>query len=140
MFRNGYFEVNFVERKTTQHTRIFEDKFCIDKTKKHVWLQNICCSILQWLGCNAQEQYLKVTWIVLKEDDIINYIQKQIYNISGEYYPDKPRKIYIGCEEFEKLTGAVATERVFNIMDILANEIYGVKFEVIPWMKGVLVV
>lgn len=110
--------------------------------RPHRWLQRLCLWTLNKLRC-VYEPYetVGVERRVIRPVDFAELFFKadeEIYKNAGR----RPRKIYVGGEDYGRIMGEAEAMRWFEFKTVMADgkTAFGVPVEVVPWMKGVLVV
>jgi hypothetical protein len=81
-----------------------------------------------------------VTRHIIDSDVFMERIFKQQEHLLG-YFNHKPKRLLIGSEDFSELMNSdeVRNVMMFNASYNYGREICGLQVEVIPWMRGILV-
>lgn len=132
--------VNFVQIKEFRRTVEFKDSYQFRKDKKYHRLQRLCFWILEKIEAWNQESVVSYERVSFDTDDFIHLILAQQSWLSG-FLGKNGRRILIGAEDFEKLMGMKEIQQSFNFSASYndGRQIFGLEIEVIPWMRGILV-
>jgi hypothetical protein len=123
---------NYYQVETTEKFQLREDK-------KYPWLQKLCFSVLRKLGAFSWDKCVEIERHSIK--GTINYI-KLIEEITFLKNADiKPSRILMGSEDYASLMSETISKHYFSYQTTYPseNKIYGLLIEIIPWMKGFLV-
>lgn len=129
--------IQFVERAAITTLTEALGYYTVRRDKPFVWLQEICCWVLNKLGAHYQVSTIAYTQHYVDISNLVDGIYKQIRildrdrNIQG-------RRVLIGSEDFVKLCSAPDAQYHLTTYASSLN-FGGLTVTVIPWMKGILV-
>ena len=104
------------------------------------YLQKVCCFILHKIGAYHIKKEMLVTRRVIT-DEFMEQIFRQVEGIES-YFGRKPTRILIGAFDYKNLMNEDHFAKnifTFNTQYNHGLEIIGLRVDVIPWMKGILV-
>ena len=132
--------VEFVQTKELKTQFFKEGTYKLRKDRPHFWLQKICCWTMKKLGAFDVGEEIRYTRHTIDTESFIDRLFKQQDHIRG-YFNRRPTRLLIGAEDFAALMG---TEEIRQMLNFRAEygynkEIMGLMVEVIPWMRGILV-
>jgi len=132
--------VNFVETKEKRIPFSKKDCYVFREDKSFHLLQRICCWTMHKIGAFDMGETVTVTRYTIDSDVFMERIFKQQKHLLG-YFNRKPKRLLIGSEDFSELMNSAEVRDVmmFNASYNYGREIYGLQVEVIPWMRGILV-
>lgn len=109
----------------------------VRKDRPLVWLQELCCWMMDKLGAYAQDRSIAYTYKVVDISNLVKGIYTQLgmlecdYNIRG-------KRVLIGSEDFTRLCNA--PDARYHLTTYASDiKFGGLTVTVIPWMKGILV-
>lgn len=129
--------VNFKEhRYPCENTDVFQFR----KDRSAIWLQKACFFVLRELG--AFHLYETVT-IERHQLDARTFVERLFKQQEGieRFFNMRPTRLLIGSEDYAELMGELAATQMFSFRAeyVYAREILGMTVQVIPWMRGCLV-
>ena len=105
------------------------------------WVQKLAFRFLRWTGALSNSMTEKITYerFTLDTQNFIERIFRQMTELERRNV--KPERLLIGGEDFQRLMGSPEIHNVLNFSAPIGwgREIYGLKVEVIPWMRGMVV-
>ena len=134
--------IEFVELHEHSRMIVMPDAYSFCPERPHKWLQRACLWVLKTIGCYAEREELKVTRQQFSGHDIIEKIFKQRISIH-EVYGKESTRVLIGAQDFEEMMQCATINQHLNFRIYNAypdeHQIYGLNIEIIPWMRGILV-
>ena len=124
------------EPKFTCHS----DVFAFNKNRKHHWLQKLCISILNKLGCHWYESIVETKRITIEDDTILNLVLKARYSYIRECRQEM-KYLIVGDYEHAKLMHECYVQFGYPLAAI--NEegfkrCIDMQVILVPWFHGVL--
>ncbi len=113
-----------------------------DPDKPFLWLQRLLYKALLKLGQPAMEPTIKHERHLIDGDDFGAAVFKGVENVH-EYLNRSPCKIYMGPDEFNELANPKTSGRFgfdFQMTLVRDRTVFNVPVQVVPYMKGFLVV
>lgn len=107
------------------------------------WLQRIAWRFLQW--CGAMDQAYEPTTTYTRHEVKADKFMEQIYKqrrFLFDQFDREPKRLLIGAEDYADLMSSpeMSTNHFrFESRYSHGHELMGLKVEVIPWMRGALV-
>ena len=139
-----WIEVANIDIRRHISVRIEPDAFSFDKKHGYVWLQRACFSILRRLGCYAQMESVTVTRHHVGHEGRAFMDRLYASKLSVfRYLEREPKTLLIGAEDFQQLMREAAPSNVsfsFNSQYNKGTSVIGLQVQVIPWMRGFVVV
>jgi hypothetical protein len=116
------------------------DAFALRLDQKWPWLQRVCIAILRKLGAYDIGETVKIERSTIDAPTFMERLFKQQSNIT-QFFNVRPTRLLIGSEDYAELMREAVTTGQFNFRAEygIGREICGLKVEVVPWMRGVLV-
>ena len=121
------------------------------KDRKHHWLQNLCLRILKKLDARYIEQMtdIKCDTVRINTGDFLKNLLEQRREIEREFNR-RPTRVLIGSEDFDEVMNTKTMRNMlqfpttykFNVDDgygRVVGQVMDLNVEVIPWMRGVIV-
>jgi hypothetical protein len=149
---NTYQEVYFVENRPKEYLYPVERKDVFQYRHQsgwygweRRWLQRLCCWLLGKLGSFYVEEVkeIKVTRHIINPDKFMEKLDEQQKSL-WKYFKCDAERLLIGVEDYRALSGEIGRlpPHMFSFTGryIYDRRIMGLKIQVIPWMKGLLVV
>lgn len=140
--RDGKPYIELIEMEEL-HTTIFcklPNNYMFRRDRPAHWLQRICLWILAKLNCTGGLESVKtMTRRIPVQGQPFELILRSITEMDLTHH-FKPAHIYIGAEDFDVLLGSA--DPIKSALSFRCEDptLFGVKFTIIPWMRGTLVV
>ena len=137
--------VAFIEPYSTFKTVTDNNAFAVREDRPYLWLQKACCWVLGKLGAHRRDTQTKIEYRTIDADNFMVRIAKQHASVF-ELLNRRPKKILIGAQDYAELMRETNTHYPFTFNASYAigergvARIMGLEVQVIPWMRGVLVV
>ena len=137
------YTVEFVEHRSITEMMPIVDAYKIKPKGRAQWLQRLAWRFLNRCGAleQAYEPTVNVTRHLVDADTFIHRLLKQKRNLLEHFHKDGQRLI-IGSEDYaELMCSSEMTPHYFNFSaEIgLGRNIVGLRVEVVPWMRGAVV-
>lgn len=89
---------------------------------------------------NATYDRQTISWTTVEPDKVIDYVLTQIDHC-WDRYSDAPIAILMGAEDYRRIASGVEADVEFQMTCELRqyNTFLGVKVQVVPWIKGIIV-
>lgn len=106
------------------------------------WLQRMAFRFLKWSNglIHPIDRQISYTAFTINTDDFMRALLQQQHEVFE--YGVEPRRCIMGASDFEKLMGLKGVERYLSFdTSYRVNrppDFMGLRVEVVPWMKGVL--
>jgi hypothetical protein len=132
--------IEFVQTKEQRTPYFRNDAFSFRKDRPFHLLQRLCCWVMRKLMAFDIGENISYTKHIIDTRSFIDRLFKQQDHIKG-HFNRRPTRLLIGAEDFAALMG---TEEIRQMLTFRAEygynkEIMGLMVEVIPWMRGILV-
>jgi hypothetical protein len=126
------------EEKRTQYFR--KDAYSFRKDRPYHRLQRLCFWILQKIGAFDVGENLTYTRHTIDTQSFMERLFRQQSHLEG-YFNRRPKRLLIGAEDFAVMMGSeeIRQQLIFRTEYGHGREIMGLQVEVIPWMRGILV-
>lgn len=137
--------VAFIEPYSTFKTVTDNNAFAVREDRPYLWLQKACCWVLGKLGAHRRDTQTKIEYRTIDADSFMVRIAEQHASVF-ELLNRRPKKILIGAQDYAELMHETSAHYPFNFNASYAigergvTRIMGLEVQVIPWMRGVLVV
>ena len=137
--------VAFIEPYSTFKTVTDNNTFAVREDRPYLWLQKACCWVLGKLGAYRVDTQTKIEYRTIDADNFMTRIAKQHESVF-ELLNRKPKKLLIGAQDYAELMPETTVHYPFafnasyEIGERGVARIMGLEVQVIPWMRGVLVV
>jgi hypothetical protein len=126
----------------TPRTTYFDNReaFQLRKDRPLNWLQKICFFILRKLRAFYIGESVTIERHKLDGKTFIERLFKQQQWII-EYFNKQPKQMIIGAEDYAELMNEIATTQTFSFLAEYGynRNIMGITVQVIPYMRGMLV-
>lgn len=136
------YTVQFVEQREILHMEVMRDAFKFEPTGRAQWLQRLAWRFLHWRGAMKQAYEPKVIYSrhVIDADDFIRRLLKQKSALMEGFHRQGQRLI-IGSEDYFELMGQPSIRHHFTFAAEAGyrNKVLGLTVEVVPWMRGAVV-
>ena len=136
--------VTFVEQYATFKTVTDNNAFAIREDRPHLWLQKACCWVMGKLGAYRVDSQTKIEYRTIDADSVITRIAEQHESVFA-LMNRRPKKLLIGAQDYAELMHETNAHYPFTFNASYAIgergvvRIMGLEVQVIPWMRGVLV-
>ena len=137
------YEIQFIKTTESLSWTILEDAWSLRKDFRWKWMERFARWLIRKIGVNAREPVVEVERIVVDPDDIMKklFAQRHAWLDMNE----EPKRLLIGSEDFAQLMQHKEMHHHFTVdceyykggRD--GRRVMGLQVEVIPWMRGVLV-
>lgn len=140
--------VAFIEPYSTFKTVTDSNAFAVREDRPYLWLQKACCWVLGKLGAYRRDTQTKIEYRTIDADNFMVRITKQhesVFELLNRRHL-RPKKILIGAQDYAELMRETTVHYPFAFnasYEIVVRgvaRIMGLEVQVIPWMRGVLVV
>ena len=137
--------ISFVEPYTEFKTVTDSNAFAVREDRPHLWLQKVCCWVLGKLGAYRRDTQTKIEYRPKDADSVITRIAEQHESVFA-LMNRRPKKLLIGAQDYAELMRETSVHYPFTfnasyeIGERGVARIMGLEVQVIPWMRGVLVV
>ncbi len=137
--------VTFVEQYATFKTVTDNNAFAIREDRPHLWLQKACCWVMGKLGAYRVDSQTKIEYRTIDADSFMVRIAEQRESVF-ELLNRRPKKLLIGAQDYAELMRETNVYYPFTfnasyaIGERGAARIMDLEVQVIPWMRGVLVI
>lgn len=131
--------IEFVTETETNVQNILEDAYELRKDRPHLWLQKLCCFVMRKLEAFHISETMTFTKHVIDTDLFMDRIITQKHYLFS--LKKHPTLLLIGSEDFAKLmcSPEVRESMYFMTEYMDHNTIHGLKVQIVPWMRGILV-
>lgn len=126
--------VQFVQHEARRVRFEEHEKFTLRSDRPAVWLQRLCFIVLRKLGAFSHGETITVERRIVDCDKFMDAILIQMRSIE-EFFNRRAQRILIGAEDY----AALMHEEMASFYYTGRREFLGMKVQVVPWMKGVLV-
>lgn len=138
------YEVQFIKTSESLRWIILEDAWSVRKDFRWAWQTKLAHWLFRKIGDNARAPSVEVQRIVIDPADVMQKILAQrgaMIDMNRE-----PRRLLIGADDFAEMMKTARPPEAFEIMGEYykgdgrgGRRVYGLQIEIIPWMRGVLV-
>ena len=135
--------IDVIELRHVREIKEFKEAFQLRKDRPAMWLQRACLWVLRKLGCYAELETIKV-----ERHEIGRYgdsfMQRLLARRNAVYgsFEREPKKLLIGSAEYAELMKEAVSNSPFQFearyFKGADQTVYGLKVEVIPYMRGML--
>ncbi len=138
------YEIEFVATERAESWVILPDAYSFAPSGPAQWLQRLAWRFLRWAGALQQARDLKVTTTrhVVRPDEFMEALYEQqrgLFQMLGKH----GQRLLIGSDDYSRMMGDPDIWKAgrFDFVGQVSTprEIMGLKIEVIPWMRGILV-
>jgi hypothetical protein len=132
--------VEFVMYRNIPITHLHQDIYAYRANGKLPLLQRLCFWILSRLGAQWVEETFKTKRVSFHSDDLMHAISKQRQEVF-KMLSREPTTLLIGAQDFEELMHIpdIREHFAFDVRYNKDRRILGLRIEVIPWMRGLVV-
>lgn len=138
------YEVQFVKTSEKLHWIMLEDAWSLRKDFRWKWLERLAGWIIRKIGVNAREPVVEFERVLIDPEDIMTKLFQQrsaLFEMGRE-----PKRLLIGSEDFADLMRRKEMHYHFSVgCEYFKGDgrggrrIMDLEVEVIPWMRGALV-
>ena len=136
------YTIEFVDTKYITTMVPMFDAFKFKPEGRAQWAQRLAWKFLNWRGAMKQAYEPKVTSSrhTIDADKFIERVIKQRVSLLHHFRKDGQR-LLIGSDDYFELMGELSSHQHFKFDACVHNgrQIMGLKVEVIPWMRGAIV-
>lgn len=137
------YEIQFVKLVERRDWFLIPDAYEVRKDFRWKWQERLARWLFRKLGTDARDLSVKIERVLINPSGIMDAIYKQ----TKEHvrWDREPKRVLIGSDDFSELMGtakfeqACAIECDYKIGGQHGYKICGLTVEVIPWMRGILV-
>jgi len=133
--------IEFIQTDELREPIEHKDSFCFRKDRPYHLMQKACIWILRRL--KAYDTGIKTTYTrhTIDTTSFMECLFKQQDHLSDILVDRRASRLLIGAQDFEEMMESDEIRRVisFRAEYCYGKKILGLKVEVIPWMKGMLV-
>lgn len=132
--------IEFVQTKEQRTPYFRKDTYCFRKDRPYHRLQRLCCWIMAKLQAYDTGENITYTRHTIDTQTFMERLFRQQDHLLG-YFNRKPTRMLIGAEDFAEMMGSEEIRQTVNFRAEYnhGREIIGLQVEVIPWMRGILV-
>lgn len=132
--------VEFVQTRDMRITYFKKDAFVFRADRPCKWLQRLCCWIMGKLQAYDKGETITYVRNTIDTQTFMERLFKQQDHLMG-YFNRRPTRLLIGAEDFAEMMGCEQMRQQLNFRAEYnhGREIMGLQVEVIPWMRGILV-
>lgn len=132
--------IEFVKLTERRAKFDFVEAFQLRKDRPHVWLQKACFFILGKLRAHYVGESVAIERHVVNGATFMERLLKQRAELEG-LFNRRPARLLIGAEDYAQMMREVVSSMPFSFSAEYGHrrEILGLTVEVIPWMRGILV-
>lgn len=132
--------VEFVQTKEMKVPFIRTGCYSFREDRGFHFIQKLCCWAMNKIGANFIDETIELTRHTIDTDVFMERIFRQKYHLEA-HFNRKPKRILVGAEDFERIMNCPEIRQglMFNASYNYGREICGLQVEVIPWMRGILV-
>lgn len=133
-------EITMLGMEHSIHFVPIPDAYMVRKDGRLVWLQRVCAWLLSKLGKHAIEREVTLERHVIDSDDFMQRVFQQCDDIV-RLFNREPKNLLVGTEDFAEIMGAAQASQPFTFQSEYwhRGKIFGLTVQVVPWMKGILV-
>lgn len=138
------YEVQFVKTSESLRWMILEDAWSLRQDFRWKWMERLARWLIRKIGVNARNPVVEVERIVIDPADIMTKLFQQ----RGELLKmgHDPKRLLIGSEDFAELMNRKDAHYHFSVgCEYFKGDgrggrrVMDLEVEVVPWMRGVLV-
>ena len=132
--------VEFLQTEEIRTTYLRKDAYVFRKDRPYHLIQHLCCWIMGKIGAFASGETVAYTKHIIDTQKFIEKLFRQHSHLV-EYFNRKPKRLLIGADDFSEMMGSdeIRQMMTFQAEYNYGREIMGLQVEVIPWMRGILV-
>lgn len=136
--------IDVIELRPIPQIKEIKDAFELRKDRPAIWLQRACIWVLRKLGCFACTEYIEYQRHEIGRNGrtFMERLMEQRDAIYGTFNRD-PTRLLIGAEQYAEIMREKASTAYFDfdaeyMKDGRYPRIMGLHVEVIPWMRGIV--
>ena len=132
--------IQFIESEEFRRTVTIKDAFEFRKDRPAHWLQRICLWVLRKLGAHHMRDTVTIRRHRLDAKTFMERLFKQRAELA-RLLNREPKRLLIGSDDYFEMMNETAIHQSFSFRAEYAKnrEILGLEVQIIPWMRGVLV-
>ncbi len=136
--------IEFIETTESSQIIVLPDRFSFRSDKGHKWIQKVCIWALKKIGAYAQEDRITYTRHVIEPESFMENLWTQHGELCRRFGKGGAR-LLIGSHDFAELMASpeIGRDMMFHAeyyrADNGGKRICGLQVEIIPWMRGILV-
>jgi hypothetical protein len=132
--------IEFIETEPLSVKYESEHTFQFRSDKGWKFIQRLCFWILDRIGAYKWVEEITYKRHTIDTGSFMEKLFRQMDELRG-HFNRKPKRLLIGAIDFYQLMGGDPTEFPFEFRSeySLNNQIYRLTVEIIPWMRGILV-
>lgn len=135
-----YQEIEFVSLSNKRIRFDDTEAFQLRQDRPAIWIQKVCFFVLRKLRAFHVGERIEIERHRIDASTFMDRLFKQRYGIE-QFFNMRPTRLLIGSEDYADIMREVAVNNMFSFQAQYGygREILGMTVEVIPWMRGVLV-
>lgn len=121
------------------------DRYRFDPKRGWLWLQRLCFSILNWLGCHDHEITVSHERHVIDGDRLLDRIWNQNDAVRRHLEHFGEFRLLIGAEDYAQLMQEAVSDVPFRYSAVAHGgrngrpTVFDMEVSVVPWMRGYVV-
>lgn len=138
------YQVEFIKTNESLRWIILEDAWSLRKDFRWKWMERLARWVIRKIGVNAREPYVEVERLLIDPADIMTKLFQQRSALLEMRH--EPKRLLIGSEDFAQLMHNKEMHYHFSVgCEYFKSDgrggrrVMDLEVEVIPWMRGVLV-
>jgi hypothetical protein len=137
------YKIDFIKTSESLRWIILEDAWSVRKDFRWKWQARLAGWLMRRIGVNAREPTVDIERILIDPPDIMQKLFEQreaMLDMDRE-----PKRLLIGSDDFSELMHLPEMRHHFTIdceyykVSRDGRKVMGLTIEVIPWMRGILV-
>lgn len=132
--------IDFIEHQRVVTTYERRDAFVFRKDRKYHWLQKACFWLLGKIGAYDHGETVTYVRHRIEARTFMDRLFKQRAQLLS-FFNREPKRLLIGAEDYAEMmqTAPISQQFSFQAEYGRNRQICGLTVEVIPWMRGILV-
>jgi hypothetical protein len=134
--------IRFIEPERLTSIVSLSNTYTFRKDKPLLWLQRFCLWILGKIGAEYQYGHTTIKYHEVDTRRFVEKITRQIDTVKFEYHV-QPTRILIGTQDFHELMGGGEIHELCTFNTSYSDgqrHAFGLNVQIIPWMRGILVI
>lgn len=137
------YEVQFVKTSESLRWMILEDAWSLRQDFRWKWVERLARWLIRKVGVNARHPVVEVDRFLIDPEDIMHKLFAQREALLG--MNREPKRLLIGSEDFARLMQHKEMHYHFTVdceyykSGRDGRRVMGLQVEVVPWMRGCLV-
>lgn len=129
--------IRYLEEMPLPQLTDYKLAFQVREDRPMVWLQQICCWVLNKLGAYSQDRSIAYKYRDVDISNLVEGIYTQVGMLDRDHHR-RATRVLMGSEDFMALCNAPEAR---YLLTVYASDMKfdGLTVTVIPWMKGILV-